>query len=192
VSEASEASYACGTAARWLPRVVAGSLLTAGLLAVGRLGMQPGVPGARTFRMLLVMATALAALWIVRKGGEVRIRVHVAAAQIRFELGRRGASLSFEDIEGVRYEAPFGPSRFWLPATVLVGRDGRGWRLSALLDSGGRLVDEIVERSGREDIAAWVDALGIRERMGRARQRVRVGYAIAAGIVLVAALYALR
>ena len=85
--------------------------------------------------------------------------------------------------------APFGASRFWLPAAVLVDRQGREWRLSALLASGDRLVEEIVERSGREGLAAWAKEHRVGKRMSRATLRVRVGYAVALAILLVAAVH---
>ena len=60
----------------------------------------------------------------------------------------------------------------------LLDRQGRVWRLSGLLSDGERLVDEFVGRCGREDLAAWIDAQGIRSKMGRAALRIRIGYAV--------------
>ena len=52
------------------------------------------------------------------------------------------------------------------------------------VDEGGRLMDEIVERSGREDLAAWIDAQGIRAKMARAGLRVRIGYSVVLVVLL--------
>ncbi len=182
--------YACGTAARWLPRVLAASLLVSGWLLVVRLGPDSTVPGARSVRGLVVVAAALVALWIVRKGGELRLRLRVTDDGLRFEHRSHSAELPFEAIESVRYEAPFAGSRVWLPAAVLVDSQDRSWRVSALLDGGDRLFVELVRRSGREDLAAWVDAHRVIERMGRSAWRVRLGYALVATIFLGAAAYA--
>jgi hypothetical protein len=189
VSGGTESSYRCGLAARWLPRTLAASVLVAGLLVAGRVDTDLGVPGARTLRGLLAVGAAVAALWILRKGGEVRLRVTAGAEGLAFERRKQSLSLAFDDIDGIRYEAPFGPSRFWLPAAVLVDRHGREWRLSALLRSGGRLVDEIVERSGREGLGTWATEHRVVKRMSRATFHVRVGYAVALAILLAAVLH---
>ena len=184
-------SFACGAPARWLPRALGGSVLAAGILAAGRVGSQSSAGGAQGFRLLLLMAAAAAALWIVRKGGEVRVRVSVEAEGIVFEVGSHRVSLEFERIEALRYEAPFGPSRSWLPAAVVVERGGREWRLSALLTAGDVLIDTLVNRSGREDLVAWAEAHGIRDKMSRSSLRLRIGYAFALAVVILAALYSL-
>jgi hypothetical protein len=170
--------FSCGTAARWLPRTLAAAMLFVGMFTVARLQSEAPVYGVRMFRILLVVAAAAAALWIVRKGGELRLIVSFAEDRVDFELGSRSAGVAYEEIDAVGYEAPFGPSRSWLPAAVLLDRQGRAWRLSALLSDGGRLVDEFVRRSGREDLAAWIDAQNIRSKMSRSAMRIRIGYSV--------------
>ncbi len=189
MSESLGGGYRCGGAARWLPRALAGSVLAAGMLAGARIEARGGVPGSASFRVLLVLAAAATALWIVRKGGEVRVQARPDAEGLVLTTGNRRARVAFDDLEAVRYEGAFGPSRSWLPAAVLVDRFGSGWRLSALLDDGARLIDEIVERSGREDLAAWVAAHRVRARMARAVLLVRAGYSVAAGVLAVGVLY---
>ena len=54
--------YGCGPAARWLPRTLAVAVLLAGLLAVARIDPEAGVPGARTLRILLLVATVISAM----------------------------------------------------------------------------------------------------------------------------------
>jgi hypothetical protein len=191
VNEVPFSSYVCGPAARWLPRALSGSVLTAGLLAVARLGGVAGIPMSQGFRLLLMMLAAAAALWIVRRGGEVRIRVSVAADGVVFEAGSHRACVFFEKIRALRFEGPFGPSRSWLSAAVIVDNTDREWRLSGLLARGERLIDEIVRRSGREDLGAWVEAHAIRDKMARAALRVRAGYTLALGVVTLAAAYSL-
>jgi hypothetical protein len=159
-------------------------VLATGLLVAGTVDTDAGIPGARSLRVLIAVGAAGAALWILRKGGEVRIRVRAGAEGLAFEWRKQSAGLAYEDIDGIRYEAPFGPSRFWLPAAVLVDRHGKEWRLSALLASGDRLVGEIVEHSGREGLATWAEEHRVGRRMSRATLRVRIGYAVALAILL--------
>ena len=173
MSHGTDVVYRCGTAARWLPRTVAGTVLVAGLLAVGRLDAGRAVPGAHTFRALLIVATAIAALWIVRKGAEVRLQVRVDDTALTFEWGRSSVSLPLDKIDAIRYEPPFGASRNWLPAAVLVDRDGREWRLSALLGSGDRLVDDIVRLGGREGLATWAAEHHVGREGGPVRPHMR-------------------
>jgi hypothetical protein len=190
VSAGAESSYTCGPAARWLPRTLAGAVLVAGLLASAH--VDAALPGARTLRALLVVVAAIAALWVVRKAGEVRFRVTAGATRLTFEHRAHSASLLYEDIDAIRFEAPFGASRSWLPATVLVDRQGRDWRLCALLSSGDRLVGDIVVGSGREGLATWADEHHVRQRMARSHLRVRLGYAVALVVLLAPALLYLR
>jgi len=166
-------------------------VLAAGVLAAGRVGSEATAGGAQGFQLALLMAAAAAALWIVRKGGEVRVRVSVEAENVVFEVGSHRVSVAFERIEALRYEAPFGPSRSWLPAAVVVEQGGREWRLSALLRSGDALIDALVNRSGRKDLAAWAEAHGIRDKMSRSSLRLRIGYTLALAIVILAALFSL-
>jgi len=162
------------------------------MLAVARIGPQSTVPGSRPFRGLLVLLAAIVALWIVRKGGEVRLRVRTEPDGLTFENRRISAGLAYADIDAVRYEAPFGASRAWLPAAVLSDRRGREWRICALLGGGDRLLTEVVERSGREDLAAWVEAQHIVEKMSRSAMRVRVGYALAGALVVAGGVHLFR
>ena len=70
---------------------------------------------------------------------------------------------------------------------MLIDRWGKAWRLSALLDGGDRLIDELLAITGRSDLASWVEVLRWRRRLGRARQLCAVGYT-AAAMLLVAAI----
>jgi hypothetical protein len=186
VSEAGSTIHACGRAARWLPRTLAGAVFAAGLLAMARPGTSGAdAPPARPFRAAVVLVAGVAALWIVRRGGELRGRNVVGPDSLAFEQGPHRTELPFDEVESLRYEAPFGVSRSWLPAAVVVGRDGRAWRLPALLADGARAIETVIERSGRSDLAAWAEAQRVVERMGRATTHVRLGYAGAAAIVLV-------
>ena len=192
MSEPPRSLYRCRAPARWLPRTLAAAVLVAGMLAAARLEAYAAVPGARAFRIALVVASAALALWIVRKGAEVRLRVSVGVDAVELEIGGRGASLPLEEIASVRYEPPFGPSRSWLPAAVLLDRHGASWRLSGLLDGGERALAEIVAQSGREDLAAWVAAQDLEAKMARHSLRVWLGYALALVVMIAAAAHYLR
>ncbi len=181
--------YRCGAAARWLPRALAGSLLTSALVATTRVDPDVVVSGSRGFRTAVIVLAAIFAVWILRQGSEVRLRIEVDDRDLRFEFGTQQSTLRLVDVEALRYDAPFGVSRSWLPATVLIDRGGREWRLPALLDAGDRLVDEILQRGGKQNLEAWARAFSIRSRMSRGGSRVRVGYATAAAILGAGLLY---
>ena len=186
------AAYRCGAAARWLPRALAGSLLAAALVATNRVDPESVVSGSRGFRTAVIVLAAILAVWILRQGSEVRLRIEVDDRDLVFESGARQCTLHLVDVEALRYDAPFGVSRSWLPATVLIDRGGREWRLPALLEAGDRLVDEILQRSRKQELEAWAQALRIRSRMSRGGSRVRLGYATAAAILGAGLLYYLH
>ena len=185
-------AYRCGAAARWLPRALAGSLLAAALVATMRVDPEVVISGSRGFRTAVVILAAVLALWILRRGGEVRLRIEVNARDLVFEFGAQSSTLRLADVETLRYDAPFGVSRSWLPATVLIDRAGREWRLPSLLDDGDRLVEKILQRSGKQNLEAWAHAMRIRSRMSRGAIRVRLGYATAAAILGAGWLYYLH
>lgn len=185
-------THRCSAAARWLPRLLAGAILAAGTLVALRIDPHSTVSGSRVFRTLLVVTAAVAALWVVRRGAELRVAVAVAPEGLLFGAGSRELRLRFEEIAAMRYEPAFGASRSWLPAAVLVDRDGRSWRLSGLLAHGERLTAEILSASGRQDLASWVEAHRIDRRMAGAARRTGVGYFAALAILGSATLFYLR
>ncbi len=184
------AAYRCGAAARWLPRTLAGSLLGAALIATRRVDPELVISGSRGFRTAVVVLAAILALWILRRGSEVRLRIEVTdGSDLLFQLGAQRFTLRLRDVDALRYDAPFGVSRSWLPATVLIDREGREWRLPGLLDAGDRLVDDVLRGTEQPNLEAWAQALRIRSRMRRGSQRVRIGYATAAAIFAAGVLY---
>jgi len=172
-------SFACGLAARWLPRVLAGSLLVAALLAAERLQLAESVPQARAIRYGVVLIGALLALGTVRRGAEVRQVVEIGGQSVVFRERGRERELRFDEIDRWVWAPPFSRSRFWLPAAMLVDRSGRAWRLPALLGNGGRLIALLVRRAGRHDLEVWAETLRLPTRMGRPRVVAASGYGIA-------------
>ena len=170
--EARGTTYRCGVAARWLPRALAGSILVSVLPVLLRSDPDSRVAGSGPFHTGLILLVALVGLWVLRRGGELRLVIEIRADRMLFGAGSRQAELRFSQIDALRYEAPFAATRTWLPATVLIDRDGTCWRLSALLERGHLLIEELLARSGREDLAAWVDALNVRGRMAESSRRV--------------------
>ena len=140
----------------------------------------------------MILLAAILAVWILRQGSEVRLRIEVDDRDLVFESGAQQCTLRLVDVEALRYDAPFGVSRSWLPATVLIDRGGREWRLPALLEAGDQLVEEILQRSGKQNLETWAEALRIRSRMSRGGSRVRLGYATAAAILGAGLLYYLH
>jgi hypothetical protein len=184
--------YRCGAAARWLPRVLGGAVLVTAMLVALRLLPASGVPGAREFRAGLVVLAAVVALWVVRKGGEARIEVGVGPNGLFLFRGPHRSDLAYDEIDGLRYDAPFGASKSWVPATVLTDRRGATWRLSGFLDRGERLIEDLLELSGRDDLRAWADALQIPRRMAGSSRRVGLGYGFAALVLLTGAIFHLH
>jgi len=188
-----ERIHRCSAAARWLPRAFAGAVLVAGMLVAFALDPDATVPLVRPFKRGLVLVSALVALWLVRKGGEVRVGVGAGAEGLVFLAGPRRLDLPYREIAALRYEPPFAVSRSaWIPALALIDRQGTSWRIPALIERGERLVTALIDLSGREDLAAWADALDIERRMSRSGTRVAAGYGAAALIVVAAAIFRFR
>ena len=183
------ATYRSGVAARWLPRILAAAILAAAMLAGLRLE-ERGY--GRALRTSVVLVGALTALLVVRRAGDVRVVFEFGPQSLSLVRGAHRATLDLDRIERLRYDAPFVASRHWVPAAVLVDRDGRDWRLPATLEGGDRLVRDLVGRIDRDDLRAWGDALGVERRMGRTRRVLRVGYGLAALVLLAALVFYLR
>lgn len=181
-------TWRCGVAARWLPRALGGAALALGTAVALSIAPEAAGPFARRARLALALAGAGVALWLVRKGAEVRRSVRLEGHGVVLEQPGASAELAFADIENLRYEPPFAASRAaWLPALVLVDGQGRRWRIPALVERGEELVERLVEAAGRADLAAWATALELGRRMARVRLRLAVGYAISAACVVAAA-----
>jgi hypothetical protein len=191
--EGGEHVYRCGAAARWLPRALAGAVLAAGLLVAFALDPDATVRLVQPFKRGLVLVSALVALWLVRKGGEVRVRIGAGPEGLVFLAGRRRLDLPYRDIAALRYEPPFGVSRWaWIPALALIDRQGRSWRIPALIERGERLVAALLDFSGRADLASWADALDLERRMSSSGTRVAAGYGASALIVVAAVVLRFR
>jgi hypothetical protein len=177
-------TFRCSTAARWLPRVLAAAVLVGAFFAAYRFDPGSVLSASRYLKAAVVVLGGMLGLWIMRKGGEVRTELRLSAEELTFVQGAREFSLRVEDVDRFEYETPFAQSRTWLSALVLRDRFGQQWRISALLAEGDSFVAELLERSGRSDLQAWSETLGLQRRMGRAGARVALGYAVAAAILL--------
>ena len=184
--------YASPAAARWLPRVLAAAVLSAALVTAYDVDPKGVVWGSTAFRGLLAVLGAALAIWIVRRGGETRVRVRLGPVAMTFVHGPHERSVAYEDIVELVYAPPFGRSRSWLPATDVVDRHGAVWRIPALLQAGDRLIVELVERAGRTDLASWAEARGLEARMGQTSRLLALGYGAAGSILGVATAFALR
>jgi len=169
--------------------VLGAAVLIAAMLVALRLETPARVPTAEMFRRGLVMAAALVALWIVRRGGEMRRTVEVGERGLSFAGGAQPVELRYDEIETLRYVAPFGASRDWLPALALHDRAGRVFRVPAFVERGERLVERILECADRDDLRAWADAQKLGPRMGATRRRLVAGYALCGSVVVAAAVY---
>jgi len=178
--------YACGPAARWLPRVVAAAILIGAMLVAYRFDLHRSLTFTRSLQGLLVVLGAAIGLWIVRSGAELRLRVGIVREGVRFDYGKGAVTLAYDDVQRFDFEPPLSSSRRLWPTTVLLDDRGRAWRLPALLRDGDLLIRELVSVSGREDLATWAESLNLARRMGRSATLVAAGYVLAGAVVAAA------
>jgi len=181
--------YRCGPAARWLPRALAAAVLVAAVLAAFRFDPYETLSASKYLRNLVAVLGAVLALWILRKGGEVRTAFAVGDSEILLRHGSREYALRLKDLDRLAYETPFAQSRTWLPALVLRDRFGQSWRVSALLTGGDRFLEELLARTGRSDLRSWAQTLRLGETMARSGRRVLIGYAASAAILAAGLVY---
>jgi hypothetical protein len=177
------AEFRCSVAAVWLPRVLGASLLASATVAGLHLDPNLQVPFSGPVRVIIVLAGAAGALWLVRGGSDVRLRFGVNETAIAISVWRRSVRLPFADVDGLDYEPAFGSRRRWLPAVVLVGRHRRRWRIPALVGDGTHLLTRILDACDRDDLRSWSDARRLGPRMMRSRLIVPVGYASALALI---------
>jgi hypothetical protein len=137
----------------------------------------------------VVLVGALLAVMIVRRGAVVRRAFGLAGDSLLVSDGRHTSRLRLADVERLDYAAPFGGTTSWIAATELTDRDGRVWRIPALLEDGDRLVRNLIERSGRNDLESWAEAYRVVPRMGRSASHVRMGYAAVVGLLVAGVVY---
>jgi hypothetical protein len=185
----SDAEYRCSAAARWLPRILAASLLAAGLLAAFHFERSPGVPYASQFEAFLILVGGVVAFWVIKTGAEVRLRLRFEGTRLWFSYGGRSAPLELAKIERFEYAAPFVAGRRWLAAAQIIDQNGAVWRVPALLSDGGEWLDELLRRTDRSDLDAWAEALRLRERMARPDRHLVAGYGTALGLIAVSTIF---
>jgi len=179
-----ERMYGCGTAARWLPRILAAAVLVTAMCAALRID-GTGDSLLSIVRRSVVVAGALLALGVARKGSEVRCKFSLTEDALTVVAGSRHSRLDLADIHRLDYAAPFSGSLSWLPAAVLVDKDGRNWRVPAVVHDGDGLFTELLRNADRHDLDSWAEVYRIVPRMGRYTFRIRVGYGVATAIALV-------
>ena len=182
-------SFRCSAAARWLPRALAGSLLAAATLAAFRMDPHGVLFSSTYLRNGVALTGGLLALWIVRKGAEVRSVVSIGDEGMVISHGSRSHTIPFNRMSRLGYAAPFAATRNWLPAMLLWDEERTCWRILSLLRDGERLLALLLERAGREDLAAWAETLRLQRRMAASGRRVAVGYIISAAILAAGLVY---
>ena len=188
-NETPETPFRCSSAARWLPRTLAGAVLLGALISGQKIAVPARAAGMNLVAPAVALVGAILALAIVRKGGEVRLEVAVQSGFLRLGLGERHADLPFDRIESLGWASPFSGSRHWLPAAVAVDREGARWRLPGLLRNGDRLIAELIAASGRSDLQAWSETLGLERQMARSGPRIVIGYTVAAVLTAAAVVF---
>jgi hypothetical protein len=182
-------SFRCSTAARWLPRALAASILASATLAAFRMDPQGILLGSPWLRNGIALGGALVALWVIRKGGETRIVAGIDDDELVLSYGSRSSRLPFDRMDRLGYAAPFAATRNWLPAMLIWDRRKGCWRLLSLVREGDRLLRTLLSKAGREDLAAWADSMKLEKRMAAAGRRVMIGYLISAAILAAGLLY---
>jgi hypothetical protein len=137
----------------------------------------------------VVLAGALLAFSVVRRGAEVRRAFGLVGDTLLVSVGRHTSRLRLDDIERLDYSAPFAGTTSWMAATVLSDRDGRSWRIPTLVEDGDLLVRELIQRSGRNDLESWAEAYRVVSRMGRTARHIRLGYAVVVGLLVASVVY---
>ncbi len=178
-SGASPAVFVCGRTALWMPRVLAGAVLVSGMLAAFRVDGYAELQFSSGLLATVVVFSAFLAIWILRAGAEVRLRVRFDGGLVLFEIGNSATGVTFANLDRFEFEGPIGVSKRLFPATVLLDKDGKTWRLPVALDRGAELIRQIVLRSGRSDLEAWADTLHLERRMRRGVWFTRGGYLVA-------------
>jgi hypothetical protein len=183
------ATFRCGPAARWLPRALAGAVLAAATLAAFRMDPQGVLLGSSYLRNGVALTGGLLALWIIRKGAEVRTVIGVSDEGLIISHGSRSHVLPFDRVVRLGYAAPFAATRNWLPAMLIWDKSKMRWRISSLLRDGELLLSALLEKEGREDLTSWSETLKLQQRMAASGRRVAVGYLIAAAILAAGLVY---
>lgn len=185
-------TFRCSTAARWIPVALAGAMLLGAVVLAVRIDPDRRLPGAGAMRVLLVAAAAVLGMRISLSLRELGLRLRFRSEGVLFELRGRSLTLDYGEVRHLDWDPAFRHYAKWLPALVLVDRRARRHRVPALLEEGDRFVLEFVSRSGRTDLADWVEVHRIAGRMARARSWVVLFFAAAACAVAAAAVVPLR
>jgi hypothetical protein len=162
------------------------------LLVTTRFQAAPGIIGSERIRLALWAGAALFAYWVLSKGAELRLAVRLSRKGLEFSYASRPAMLRFDEIETMRFDPPFAARRSWIAAVVLLDQRGSAWRLPVELEAGDRLIDSLLHRSGREDLATWAEVLQIGRRMRRGHWHTLGVYVAAAALLLAATWFHLR
>lgn len=176
--------FRCSGLVRWMPRVLGGSLLAAATLV--NLSLDPEAPFAGGVKGVVVLAAAVGALWIVRGGAEARVEARLEGGAVSLGARGRWSRVRVDRLEMVDYDPGLSSARRWIPAVVLVDRDGCRWRIPAFIGDGPDLMEAIVRSSGNPSVRAWAEARDVARRMVRSRGWVAAGY-IVSGLLLAGA-----
>jgi hypothetical protein len=187
-----EAPFSCAASARGLPWLLAAALVAAAGILAARIDPAGRIPNSAVMKGLLLAAGAVLGLRVALSLNELRLRVRLREKDVLFELRGRTVSLAWGEIARAEWEPPFSHYGTWPPALVLLDRRAQRYRIPALVAGGDRLVEELLARSGRPDLADWAEAQRLAPRMGRARWWTAAGYVAAACVVAAAALAPLR
>ena len=177
------AEHRCTGGGIWMPRLLAGAVLVAAVIASRTMDPDELFASSQVYRWLVIVLGGIIALWILKDGGIVRWSVQASESGLVFRAGRKENVLEYRDIVHIDYHLPFSSGRHWVPAMVLQDRLGTDWRVPSFIQDGGDLVVELLKQADRSELDAWADARRIRKRMGRGLGSLWAWYLVA-GLVL--------
>jgi len=192
VNELTISFHRCGFACRWVPRVLGSAMLTATYIASRAIDPEGLVSATSTIRPMVVVVGAVLALWLVRSGSEVHLKVGAGNDGVVFRAHGRERILMYSDIVGIRYDGPMAAGKRWIPAIVLVDRTGLSWRIPALVEGCRTLLETILQRCGDSGVRAWADARRVDARIGGSRWIVITGYIVSVLVLSASILFIIR
>ncbi len=176
--------HRCSRGGIWLPRVLAGAVLVAAIIASRTMDPDQLFASSRIYRSLVIILGGIIALWILKDGGIVRWSVRAGETGLLFRSGRKENLLEYRDIVHIDYHLPFSDGRHWLTALVLTDRLNGHWRIPSFIEDGKGLLSELLRQADRNELNAWSDARRIPGRIGRGAGSLGLWYGLS-GMVLV-------
>jgi len=146
----------------------------------------------RLLRPMVVAIGAGLAWWVLRRGSVLRREFRLGPEGLTVSIGRHRRTLEYRDVAGVEARIPFEGRMQWVAVVSVTDVFEKSWEVPIALRRGPEWLDGLLERCGREDLAVWAEARGVRRRMERSGWFVIGGYVVAGGLLVGSVLVHLR